>query len=46
MSGKYQGVIYQPVFISILPRTGKDLNFFLFFRQDGYNFFSGLIFLG
>lgn len=26
MSGKYQGVIYQPVFISILPSTGKDLN--------------------
>lgn len=26
MSGKYQGVIYQPVFISILPSSGKDLN--------------------
>lgn len=26
MSGKYQGLIYQPVFISILPGSGKDLN--------------------
>lgn len=36
MSGKYQGVIYQPVFISILPSSGKDLNKK---KQDGTIYF-------
>lgn len=44
MSGKYQGVIYQPVFISILPSTGKDLNKKK--KSRIVQFISGLIFLG
>jgi len=44
MSGKYQGVICQPVFISILPSTGKDLNKK---KKAGWvQFISGLIFPG
>lgn len=42
MSGKYQGVIYQPVFISILPSSGKDLNK----KSRMVQFISGPIFLG
>lgn len=42
MSGKYQGVIYQPVFISILPSSGKDLNK----KKAGwYNLFQAPYFL-
>lgn len=41
MSGKYQGVIYQPVFISIPPSTGKDLNKKK--KQDGTIYFRSHI---